>query len=447
MMASTCIRGKADLLKISFLRNNYPRRARIKIFSSKLLPFSSAAEFLTDGHCVAIMEGQPWAAVSSTSPYTSKEIKTSTHHKKTHHNNNATNSSSTFTYSLHNESIVSKLRLSPEKTYCLRVKGHTTSNSGGAGIGIVLEDSILKRKLWSARMYVSGDRTVFEAEYSAIILGIDYAINVLKTRRLIVSSTNDVIVNQIRGVFTVTKSSLKVLLDVIKTSQQKLQEFTIDQIPLEENSEASVLAMKALATRKSLNIDDKDWKVDCNDPIQMLQRNNPPKIGRWKQPDDPAQSVIIDPSRQYLLQFDGGARVNGISGAGVVIYDDESGKEIWCGYYFHPEPTTNNVSEYIGLICGMECARSLGIKKLIVEGDSLLVVRQMNGIYRTREVMLELFREEALQIVKDLSYCQIRYIPRAENKRADWLANHAMNLKESGGFIRGMNDYSSIEAC
>jgi len=95
----------------------------------------------------------------------------------------------------------------------------------------------------------------------------------------------------------------------------------------------------------------------------------------------------------------------------------------------------------------MECARSLGIKKLIVEGDSLLVVRQMNGIYRTREVVLELFREEALQIVEDLSYCQIRFIPRAENKRADWLANHAMNLQESGGFIRGMNDYSSIDEC
>jgi ribonuclease HI len=445
-MMATCIRGKGDLLKISFLRNNYLRRAKIKIFSSKLLSFSSAAEFFTDGHCVAIMEGQPWAAVSSASHSTSNEMKALIHHKKTH-NNNTTNSSSTFNYPLQNESIVSKLKLSPEKTYCLRVKGHTTPNSSGAGVGLVLEDSILKRKLWSARMYVSGDRTAFEAEYSALILGIDYAINVLKTRRLIVSSTNDVIVNHIRGVFTVTKSSLKVLLDVIETSQQKLREFTIEQIPLEENSEANVLAMKALATRKSLNIYDKDWKVEYNDPIQKLQRNNPPKIGRWKQPDDPAQSTVIDPSRQYLLQFDGGARVNGISGAGVVLYDDESRKEIWCGYYFHHEAATNNVAEYIGLICGMECARSLGIKRLIVEGDSLIVVRQMNGIYRTREVILELFREEALQIVKDLSYCQIRYIPRAENKRADWLANHAMNLQESGGFIRGMNDYSSIDEC
>ena len=443
-MMATCIRGKGDLLKISFLRNNYlRRRARIKILS-----FSSAVEFLTDGHCVAIMEGQPWAAVSSASLYTSNETKALIHHKKTHNNNNnPTNSSSTFNYPLQNESIVSKLKLSPEKTYSLRVKGHTTPNSGGAGVGLVLEDSISKRKLWSARMYVSGDRTVFEAEYSALILGIDYAVNVLKTRYLIVSSTNDVIVKHIRGVFTVSKSSLKVLLDVIETSQQKLREFTIEQIPLEENSDANVLAMKALATRKSLNIDDKDWKVEYNDPIHKLQRNNPPKIGRWKQPDDPAQSTKIDPSRQYLLQFDGGARVNGTSGAGLVLYDNESGKEIWCGYYFHPEATTNNVAEYIGLICGMECARSLGIKKLIVEGDSLLVVRQMNGIYRTREVVLELFREEALQIVEDLSYCQIRFIPRAENKRADWLANHAMNLQESGGFIRGMNDYSSIDEC
>jgi len=259
----------------------------------------------------------------------------------------------------------------------------------------------------------------------------DYAYNVLKARRLTVFSSNDVIVNHVRGTFTVTKSSLRILLKATQKIQQQLHDFAIEKMSLAENSEATSQAIKALATRKSLNIEDQDWKVECNDPIHKLQRN-PLKTGRWKQPDDPAQSTIIDPSRLYLLQFDGGAR--DCVGVGMVLYDD-CGKEIWCGWHFHPEAATNNVAEYMGLVCGLRCARSLGIKKLIVEGDSLLVVRQMNGIYRTREGVLELFREEAHELITHLSYCQVRFIPRAENKRADWLANHAMNLQESDGFI------------
>jgi ribonuclease HI len=159
-------------------------------------------------------------------------------------------------------------------------------------------------------------------------------------------------------------------------------------------------------------------------------------MGRWRKPDDPAQSTIIDPTRHYRLQFDGGARDH--VGAGMVLYDDD-GTEIWCGWHFHPESVTNNVAEYMDLICGLRCARSLGITKLIVEGDSLLVVQQMMGKCQTRERELDMFREEAHVLIKYLSYFQIRYITRAENKRADWLANHAMNLKESHGFTR-IND-------
>lgn len=324
--------------------------------------------------------------------------------------------------------------ISPKTNYLLRINGHTTTKSGGAGLGLILEDSDTNEIVWSARIYVSGDRSPIEAEYSAIIMGMDYVCNMLDVRRLTILSGNEIVVNHVQGIFNVTKSSLETLLQTIDSIQRRLHHFAVKQIPSTENIEATAQAVKALATRKSLNINDVRWNIERKDPIQKLERN-PHKMGRWRQPDIPAQSTIIDPSRVYRLQFDGGA-ARGHVGAGMVLYDD-NGTEIWCGWHYHPEAVSNNVAEYIGLICGLRCAQSLGVSKLLVEGDSLLVVQQMTGSrQRTRERVINAFREEACGLAKCFSQFQIRYIPRAENKRADWLANHAMNLQESDGFAR-----------
>ncbi len=326
------------------------------------------------------------------------------------------------------------LPIFPETNYVLRLNGHTTTKSGGAGLGLVLEDSDTSKIVWSARIYVSGDRSPIEAEYSAIIMGMDYVCNTLNVRRLTILSGNEIVVNHIRGIFNVTKSSLEMLLETIESFQRQLPYFAVKQIPSAENVEATTQAVKALATRKSLNINDVHWNVERKDPIQKLQRN-PLKMGRWRQADIPAQSTTIDPSRVYRLQFDGGA-ARGHVGAGMVLYDD-NGTEIWCGWHYHPEAVSNNVAEYMGLICGLRCAQSLGVSRLLVEGDSLLVVQQMTGSrQQSRERDIAMFREEAYGLAKCFSHFQIRYIPRAENKRADWLANHAMNLQESDGFAR-----------
>ena len=49
--------------------------------------------------------------------------------------------------------------------------------------------------------------------------------------------------------------------------------------------------------------------------------------------------------------------------------------------HFPKEQVTNNTAEYEGLLAGLRIAADLGIKKLIVRGDSQLVVRQVNKNY------------------------------------------------------------------
>ncbi|MGS2953841.1 reverse transcriptase-like protein, partial [Escherichia coli] len=50
---------------------------------------------------------------------------------------------------------------------------------------------------------------------------------------------------------------------------------------------------------------------------------------------------------------------------------------------FSREEATNNTAEYEGLLAGLRIAVELGIKKLIIRGDSPLVVRQVNKDYQS----------------------------------------------------------------
>ena len=51
--------------------------------------------------------------------------------------------------------------------------------------------------------------------------------------------------------------------------------------------------------------------------------------------------------------------------------------------HFPREVSTNNTAEYEGLLAGIRIATDLGIKKLIVRGDSQLVVKQVNKDYQS----------------------------------------------------------------
>ena len=125
------------------------------------------------------------------------------------------------------------------------------------------------------------------------------------------------------------------------------------------------------------------------------------------------------------LFFDGCSKGNpGKAGAGSVIY--QNGIELYSKTLFVGNNETNNVSEYNGLIIGLELAIFNGIKELSVKGDSLLVIKQMKGEYKVKNKNLKILFERAKQLSLQFDKITFEHIYRENNQRADELSNIAL---------------------
>lgn len=139
-------------------------------------------------------------------------------------------------------------------------------------------------------------------------------------------------------------------------------------------------------------------------------------------------NVKIHPEDLYILMFDGGSRGNpGISGAGFVIYKNDTEILAGCEPLGH---ATNNFAEYRALELGLDCAINKGITNLIIKGDSQLVLNQVTNKWRVKSIMLtELYQNIRVKLNKLDKYC-VEHVRRNFNKRADELANMAMDGKQ-----------------
>ncbi len=89
--------------------------------------------------------------------------------------------------------------------------------------------------------------------------------------------------------------------------------------------------------------------------------------------------------------------------------------------------TTNNIAEYTGLVKALEHAKELGAKKLLVNSDSELMVKQMNGQYKVKNEGLRRLYLQAVALRKKFDAATIKHIYREENSQADALCNKAMD--------------------
>lgn len=129
---------------------------------------------------------------------------------------------------------------------------------------------------------------------------------------------------------------------------------------------------------------------------------------------------------------DGGSRGNpGPSGIGVLI-EDMAGS-ILATISQSIGVTTNNVAEYRALLAGLEKAEELGATHVEVVSDSELLVKQMLGEYRVKNVGLQPLHAEARRMAARFAGFSVRHMSREHNSRADGLVNRALDEREGAG--------------
>ena len=130
---------------------------------------------------------------------------------------------------------------------------------------------------------------------------------------------------------------------------------------------------------------------------------------------------------EIIIHSDGAARGNpGPAGAGAVLTDPE-GKVVGEVCMYLGDDMTNNQAEYRALILALREAEGKGATSLSIFADSELMVRQIKGEYKVKNEGMKVLHAEAVQLLRKFGRYSISYIPREKNKRADKLANLAID--------------------
>lgn len=128
----------------------------------------------------------------------------------------------------------------------------------------------------------------------------------------------------------------------------------------------------------------------------------------------------------WKVYVDGEQNHKGV-GLGLAIflpYVDIAYRSVRCGF-----PAMNNVAEYKAMLLGLDTARELGARKVIIHSDSQLVINQIQGTYEAKDSRMEAYVNTVKRVVVVFDSYEIQRIRRGENNLADALAKLGSSLK------------------
>lgn len=131
----------------------------------------------------------------------------------------------------------------------------------------------------------------------------------------------------------------------------------------------------------------------------------------------------------FFLYTDGAARGNpGPAAIGAVLYrGSPAARNVVAELSEAIGRGTNNVAEYRALIEGLEMAARYDPASLVVRCDSQLLVRQLLGVYKVKSPGLRPLFRRARRLLDAFENVRIEHVRRDHNRRADRLANQALD--------------------
>ena len=135
---------------------------------------------------------------------------------------------------------------------------------------------------------------------------------------------------------------------------------------------------------------------------------------------------------KWTVYADGASRGNpGPASIGAAVFD-ETGQEVY-RVSRRLGRATNNEAEYQAAIAGLEAAIGLGGGEVELRMDSELIIRQLEFRYRVRNERLRPFFNRITELRRQFESFSLRHVPREQNKRADQLANLALDSGQDVG--------------
>ncbi len=136
-------------------------------------------------------------------------------------------------------------------------------------------------------------------------------------------------------------------------------------------------------------------------------------------------------SKILTINTDGGSRGNpGQAGLGFVVYDEHLNEIMQSSIYLGVK--TNNQAEYLGFLASLKWLvdqNNTSLHKVIWKLDSKLVVEQINGNWKIKDKELKKIAEKCKKLLATLPYSyELVHVKRDKNKKADALANQAIDL-------------------
>ena len=103
----------------------------------------------------------------------------------------------------------------------------------------------------------------------------------------------------------------------------------------------------------------------------------------------------------WVMYFDGAFSRQG-TGAGAVLISPTQDKLYYAVHlcFQQGEKVSNNIAEYEGLIAGLKATTTLGVKRLVIKGDSHLLVNFSNKVYEPKDEHMEAYLAEVCKMEK-----------------------------------------------
>ncbi|MCO5555185.1 hypothetical protein L7F22_008728 [Adiantum nelumboides] len=128
----------------------------------------------------------------------------------------------------------------------------------------------------------------------------------------------------------------------------------------------------------------------------------------------------------YSLYFDGvHKRTIDKAAAGMVVCN-EDGKKIFSTGEVLDTSHSNNEAEYAALTLGLEWCLNNKVHCLNVDGDAMLIIKQIKGIWDFKNHNLLNHLNQVKELMRHFQVVEIYHVPRMRNQEADALASEQL---------------------